>query len=287
MPEMPEPRIFAIGVSKTGTSSLNRALMKLGQVSLHYPGAYFNRQAETKAAAIKRGEDSLVADFGASDWHPDYWNALTNCNEHEYPECDSRYPGSKFILTTREADGWDKSLSRWFPHDRPGGGKRSKALAAFMDKQRIRVWGRTDYGRVAMREMYEAHEAGVLSYFENRVDDLLVLPVETPDPDKWTMLCIFLDLPRHLNHVQDRNFPYPHRNAQDYDGTRVAKRKLKEDARCKRKGPEAVQALTDRRANREALQNERDEKKGGQAKARRKQRREAIAARVEELRGNV
>lgn len=286
MPEMPEPRIFAIGVSKTGTSSLNRALMKLGQVSLHYPAEYFKRQAATKAAAIEAGGvDSLVGRFGASDWHPDYWNALTNCNEHEYPECDDRYPGSKFILTTREFDGWHKSLARWFPHDRPGGGKRSKVLAAFMDKQRIRVWGRTTYDRVAMREMYEDHRAGVLSYFRGRSNDLLVLPVETPDPSKWILLCDFLALPRHLNHVQNRNFPYPHRNTQDYDGTRRVKRKLKSDERAGQRGAEAVQILIERRARRVAKQDERDLAKGAEAIARRKARREMVAARVEELRG--
>jgi len=284
MPEMPEPRIFAIGVSKTGTSSLNRALMKLGQVSLHYPAEYFKRQAETKAAAIERGENSLVASFGASDWHPEYWNALTNCNEHEYPECDNRYPGSKFILTTREFDSWHKSLSRWWPHDRPGGGKRSKTLAAFMDKQRMRVWGRTTYDRVAMREMYEAHRAGVLTYFKKRPNDLLVLPVETPDTSKWILLCDFLGLPRHLNHVQTRNFPYPHRNTQDYDGTRRAKRKLRNDERAEQRGVEAVQVLADRRARRESKQDGRDQQKGPKAVARRKARREMVAAMMEELR---
>lgn len=284
MPEMPEPRIFAIGVSKTGTSSLNRALMKLGQVSLHYPAEYFKRQAATKAAAIERGENSLVASFGASDWHPEYWNALTNCNEHEYPECDDRYPGSKFILTTREFDSWNKSLSRWFPHDRPNGGKRSKTLAAIMDKQRLRVWGRITYDRVAMREMYEAHRAGVLKYFKGRPNDLLVLPVETPDTSKWILLCDFLGLPRHLNHVQTRNFPYPHRNTQDYDGTRKAKRILRNDQRVEKLGPEAEQRLADRRKRRRAKQDELDLAQGAEAIARRKARRAMVAAMVEELR---
>lgn len=285
MPKMPEPRIFAVGVSKTGTSSLNRALMFLGHVSLHYPGQYMERQAATKAMAIRTGDaDSLVGRFGASDWRSDFWSALSNCNEHEYPECDNRYPGSKFILTTREADSWHTSLSRWWPHDRPGGKSRNRALASFMNKQRRRVWGSTEYQKNRMRELYEEHEAGVLSYFASRPNDLLVLPVETPDPEKWILLCDFLRLERHADQVVRRKINYPHRNVQDHDGLRKAKRRLSQERQASKRGPEALQALLDRRIARETKQDIEDASKGQATIDRRRARRQLVKARMVELR---
>lgn len=282
---LPEIRIFGIGLSKTGTTSLHKALIRLDQVPLHWPRLYFDYQAMTKEIANEQGDtESLIGRFGSSGWRPDYWNALSNCNEREYPECDARYPSSKYILTTREADSWHKSLSRWWPHDRPGGGARSEGLAAYMDKQRLRVWGRTTYDQAAMRQMYEEHEAGALAYFAKRPDDLLVLPLETSDPDKWIMLCDFLGLVRRKNYVQERSIPYPRANVQDHDGTRRAKTIIRRDAHAAEKGSEAVQALEDRRDKRRAKQDEIDKKRGGDAAIRRKARRDLVAARVDELR---
>jgi len=281
---LPETRIFGIGLSKTGTTSLHKALIMLDQVSLHWPRPYFDYQANTKKIANERGDNkSLIGRFGSSGWMPEYWNALSNCNEHEYPECDNRYPGSKFILTTRKPDSWHKSLSRWFPHDRPGGPRRSDSLAAYMDKQRLRVWGRTTYDRLEMRRMYEEHESGVLNYFKDRPDDLLVLPLETPDPEKWEMLCTFLELEQRRIHVKTKPILYPRVNIQDYDGTRGARRIMRNNASAKAKGPEALKRLEEKRTERRKKQDEIDKKRGPDFVDRRAKRRKLIQDRLIEL----
>jgi hypothetical protein len=87
-------KIFGIGLSRTGTTSLHAALGILGYRSIHYP--QLDRLYE------------LVDDHDAASDTP------VACS---YRQLDARYPGSRFILTVRDFRAWLES-TRAFA-DRP------------------------------------------------------------------------------------------------------------------------------------------------------------------------
>ena len=94
------PKIFGIGLSKTGTSSLARALEILGYRTRDYPGI----------ERYLRGDVTSV-DLEVVDAH----DALTDTPIPSfYRELDARYPGSKFVLTVRERQGWLLSCKKQF-----------------------------------------------------------------------------------------------------------------------------------------------------------------------------
>lgn len=134
-----------------------------------------------------------------------------------YPQLDREYPGSLFVLTTRDTDAWLDSVERHFH--------------LFVEHQRDEfdefvlacVYGCVHFSRERFRWVKEEHEAAVRRYFASRPQDLLVLDVAAEDP--WSRLCGFLDLPVP-------NEPYPHRN-------RALSRPALKPGRAKRMGKRA------------------------------------------------
>src|SRR5262249_42082869 len=76
--------VWGIGLTRTGTSSLNRALSLLGYSSVHWPTTRQLLDDHLQAAT----DESVAAIFKVLDF---------------------KYPGSKFILTMRDEDDWVRS----------------------------------------------------------------------------------------------------------------------------------------------------------------------------------
>ena len=136
-------KIFGVGLSKTGQTSLAEAMRLLGYSTIQYP--YDLR-------AIRKRDCSL--DITVS---------------MRYKELDKKFPGSKFILTTRDFDSWIKSMRnhyRRFPASR-----RHKRTLVF----RQRFWGTIHFNTYTMTRRYYEHQADVYHYFKDRKKDLLVI----------------------------------------------------------------------------------------------------------------
>ena len=80
-------KVFGIGISKTGTTSLNRALSILGYKTIML------------ATWNELGEDDFEA-------------ATHEGIANNFQQCDRIWPGSKFICTLRSHEPWLRSLSR-------------------------------------------------------------------------------------------------------------------------------------------------------------------------------
>ena len=176
------PMVFGIGLNKTGTTSLHRALATLGYESLHYGGP------ETMAR-IRRaiGERKPLLHY----LEPRF-NAFSDTTiTHYYHLADVQYPGSKFILTVRDLDGWLESRRRHVEKN-----QRLKEAGRYKDD-----FLDVDIERWAAE--FERHYGAVRSYFANRPHDLLVYDVV--GGDGWDELCGFLGHP-----IPD--VPFPHRN---------------------------------------------------------------------------
>lgn len=182
----PHQKVFGLGLSKTGTSSLAAALNRLGVPSLHYPsdertyrelrnGCYRLSVAEEYQGLV----DIPVAPF--------------------YVQLDQVYPRSKFVLTIREKTSWLRStelhwrlMMDWW--DRFPDFKRFQEFISAV------TYGTVAYNADRFSLAYDTHVRNVQEHFRERPDDLIVLDI--CGGDGWEPLCAFLGRP-----VPDEPFP--------------------------------------------------------------------------------
>ena len=173
-------KVFCIGFHKTGTTSLEVALSKLGY---SVAGSFGTKDPEIESK-VHEMAFAMVAEYDAFEDNP--WPIL-------YRELDERFPGSKFILTRRPSENWIRS--------------QVKDFATTETPMRRWIYGE-DAGCPEGNEdtyiaRYERHNREVLDYFSDRPNDLLV--VDFPNDDGWTRICPFLD-------VDIPDEPFPHAN---------------------------------------------------------------------------
>jgi hypothetical protein len=177
-------KIFAIGLSRTGTLSLTRALATLGIEVQHYPNDP-QTQAELKTGRYRLTVLERV-------------QALTDIPVAPfYPQLDAAYDGSKFILTTRDTDAWLASVDNHFRM------YLETRRDAFDDFVLACVYGSLEFSAERFRYVKEHHEESVRRYFAGRPDRLLVLDISRGEG--WDELCDFLGRPVP-------SMPYPHEN---------------------------------------------------------------------------
>lgn len=163
-------KIFGIGLSKTGTSSLAQALQRLGFKTKDCMGA--RRYVAGDLSSIDM--DTVMAHDALTDTPiPSF-----------YRELDARFPGSRFILTVRERDSWLQSCRKQFT-ERAGAAQSDAHRRLFED-----MYGTNVFDAQRFAEGYERFVAGVHEHFRGRPSDLLVLDVTAGDG--WEKLCPFL-----------------------------------------------------------------------------------------------
>ena len=171
-----QSKIFVIGLSKTGTTSLSEALEVLGYSSIHYPKTF------DEIAHYDSASDLFVA--------------------VNYQALDKKYPGSKFILTTRPPEPWLESVKRHI--DKivvPKAGTLAHEL-------RVKGLGSAEFDAKKMAQALKDHSDSVSRYFKDRPDDLLIMNM--PEDFNWEKLCDFIE-----KEVPDRPFPRANIKSQD------------------------------------------------------------------------
>jgi hypothetical protein len=173
-------KIFGLGLSRTGTKSLTSALHILGFKVIHYP------EDETTFRELSEGYHnfSLLQTF----------DGITDITVSAfYPQLDQLFPGSKFILTTRNKEQWLNAMERHyynrpaFDHNHPIGSDIHMKIRRFL---RGTVYGCYEFSRDRMAYVYDLHIKNTLDYFGDRPDSLLVLDITSGDG--WEKLCPFL-----------------------------------------------------------------------------------------------
>lgn len=172
-------KIFCIGLSRTGTSSLNNALNILGYRSKHYPVHILNHDMTLRQESI------LLKQFDAFSDTP-----IAIC----YKELDILYPNSKFILTVRDKNSWLTSCEKFFP---------TRKLDHFSKEIRLKLYNSYIFNRDTFSIGYDNHIYDVMNYFNNRMESLLIYNVN----DGWHPLCTFLN-----KKIPQENFPHLNRS---------------------------------------------------------------------------
>ena len=166
-------KIFGIGLSKTGTTSLASALEILGYKTRDYPG--LTNYTPGDLASI---------DPQVLEQH----EALTDTPIPSfYRELDQSYPGAKFILTVRGMDGWLLSCKRQFT------AKLAEKQNDAHNRLFVDLYGTAVYDEALFRRGYQRFVDGVMRHFKGRQQDLLVLDVAAGQG--WDELCAFLGKP--------------------------------------------------------------------------------------------
>ena len=167
-------KIFCIGFNKTGTVSLYHALKKLGyKQGIH--GLWKNhmkiQRAINEDKKLLHYFDSNVTHFSDLDIIKDNFKTL-----------DIQYKNSKFILNTRDKEKWLKSRRAHYNDY-----LKHKGTGKYNDN-----WQWIKETEEAWSKQWDTHHENVITYFENRPNDLLILDI--PGSDGYEKLCPFLNI---------------------------------------------------------------------------------------------
>lgn len=193
----PPPKVFGIGLSRTGTESLTEALRILGwRKSVHWPLS-LSEIADAEAAT-----DVTVA-----------------CR---FPALARVHPKAKFILTIRDAEAWTRSIHRFFTKEHYGWVRdhcNEDQFQFAMDAER-KLYGREvytgEYGAhglmypctlddSVLKKAYRFHLENVLKFFRKQPGRLMLFSL--CGGEGWGPLCRFLEVP-----VPRGDFPWRNRN---------------------------------------------------------------------------
>ncbi len=189
-----KPKIFGIGMSRTGTRSLTAALQVLGFDTVHYP------IDEDTFGELAHGQYDLTILKNH--------DGLTDITTVPYyQQFDRAYPHSKFILTVRDRESWLRSCqTHWFNRPALKAGVDYEQQVHFNMRQLLRaaVYGCYNFVPERFSWAYDQHVRNVLEYFKDRPDDLLVLDI--CGGEGFEKLAPFLDRPVPTE-------PVPHKGA--------------------------------------------------------------------------
>lgn len=176
-------RVFGIGMHKTGTTSLHVALQMLRFDSVHWKSVKWAKKLWMEMLESSRSI-ALEKHYCLSDLPIPLL----------YEKLDKAYPGSKFILTTRDEASWLKSVnnhwSRWNQFKVTW--KKENSFPLQIHKE---LYGQTDFDEAVFLARYRKHNADVLEYFKDRPDDLLIMDMTKSSSGNWADLCGFLGQP--------------------------------------------------------------------------------------------
>lgn len=160
-------KIFYIGLSRTGTTSLHYILKELGFKSGHYIWPLLNNEWEVVDNYDALGDTPIPL---------------------IYKECDEKYPNSKFILTTRNKDKWLDSM-KWMFRD----GRVIWNWPLSLGNYHRSIYGTNWYNRKVLNKAFENYHIEVRNYFKNRPNEFFEINID--NGFNIEELCKFLEIP--------------------------------------------------------------------------------------------
>jgi glycosyltransferase involved in cell wall biosynthesis len=191
------PRVFCIGLNKTGTSSFHAAMEILGLKSLHGGGPDWG--GDELNQAVREAMDDGRPLLSGLDPSVDAFSDIGLLTTH-FDLLDEQYPGSRFVLTVRPLDEWIDSRRRHVERNiarRDGGEYKGSFLVVDED-----LW----------RQQWHRQVDRARRYFEGRPE---FMEVDVTSGPGWAPLCRLLQLPEPAE-----RFPWANRGrANDLDGS--------------------------------------------------------------------
>jgi hypothetical protein len=190
-----KPKIFCIGLNKTGTTSLGKAMKDFGFI----PG----NQSEAELLFndwVKRDFKKIINYCKTAEFFQD----VPFSYPYTFAILDQAFPKSKFILTVRDnPEQWYNSLINY--HGKLFGNGNIPPTAEDLKqanyvykgfpydsmKKLLNVPDEDLYNKDILIESYKMHNKIIIDYFNFRKEDLLVLNVA--EEGSYEKLCHFLN----------------------------------------------------------------------------------------------
>ena len=150
-------KVFGIGLSRTGTTSLHIALILLGVPAVHYPS--------------QSGSQWLNGDFSSSSTNT--FDGFTDIPTSVfYRELHATNPDAKFVYTCRGRERWLDSCERHFS------ARPAKNMSNYGRSARLATYGVLDFNRQRFLNVFDQHEQQVREYFSDYPDQLLIVDLD-------------------------------------------------------------------------------------------------------------
>jgi hypothetical protein len=175
------PKIFGVGLPRTGTTSLHVALLMLGIPSIHRP---------IEMAAPLFFNSLAVEQLQHYDGYTDLPIPIY------YRELHKLCPDALFVLTHRGEEAWLTSIENFFSSR-----SQSSPQTATRDMMRFALFGTVSFNRDRFRRVFRQHNSEVQEYFKSMPSSLLCLDVS--EDRAWRSLTDFIGLEGEKN----REFP--------------------------------------------------------------------------------
>ncbi len=177
------PRVFCLGLNKTGTTSFHSAMTILGYKSLHWGG-----QVTRDLVA-----DALEKNLPLLTYLEPQCRAFSDIEilAKNFELLDTQYPDSRYVLTVRPIESWLESREKHVKKNMRTK-KEGKYNGSFLkiDKDQ---W----------RHHYVTHHRKVREYFSGRND---FIEIDIISGDGWEPICTLLKLP-----LPEISFPHANR----------------------------------------------------------------------------
>jgi hypothetical protein len=198
---MGKPKIFCIGLNKTGTTSLKTEMQELGFMVGN------QREAELMVEDwAKRDFNRLIKYCRTAQFFQD----VPFSYPYTFIVMDQAFPGSKFILTIRDnAEEWYNSVIKF--QSKLWGNSKVPPTSEDLKKANYIYKGRPYqtkklvhnvadddlYNKDILLDFYNTHNKNVMDYFNHRADDLLVINLK--EKNSYSKFCRFLGIEQKKN----------------------------------------------------------------------------------------
>ena len=171
-------KVFGVGLSKTGTTSMAVAMEELGYTTTH---------TDRALAHFMHHKHEKLDLTGFYDKVDSVWDIPTAAY---YRELHDAYPSAKFVLTVRDSDKWYQSFQQYlndFLYFKWGCEvpERVQRLHEFVYGSRL--------PNESWISSYEKHNREVVSYFAKHAPDQLLV-IDITEGNAWPELCDFLEI---------------------------------------------------------------------------------------------
>jgi hypothetical protein len=192
------PKVFCVGMNKTGTTSLKDMLKRFG-----YTVASQARGELLLDAWLERDFAPIVRFCRSADAFQDIPFSL----DYSYQALDAAFPGSRFILSIRDSpQQWFESLCRFHAkvlgtdgppteHDLRASTYREPGWLWKASTAMFGVASADLYDEDLYTRRYEAHNDAIVEHFARRPADLLVLNLAQGDAPRTLADFLGLDPP--------------------------------------------------------------------------------------------
>ena len=217
-------KIFCIGLSRTGTTTLCSILSELGYRTIHFPiqlfahpeciNENFRFQPKNKLFSFQKKRLNKQVNYFKKISEEDIFEKYDAFGDQPVPlyfkELHKKFPNSKFIFTFRDEEKWLNSI-KWNVTD----GLVNWNTSFLEEELLAQAYGNRKFDRIKYLAAYRSHHIDVLDYFSDnsgltsnakKDKTLLVIDLDKGEMN-YKIICEFLEIPVRPGHILKSNKP--------------------------------------------------------------------------------